>query len=132
MASALDPVPMREKKSPSLARGFARALHKKSASPATFEEYKEMVADRPVKFDGAQVNYHEADGEERCATCFHFFIGAVAGRNVCEIMRPVPEKSIDPEYVCDFVTTNGTNFPLLEGKTKSAAKKGESDETTRA
>jgi hypothetical protein len=125
MASRLDPVPKRENRH-SLAKGFARAVQKKSPSSelATFEQYQEMIEDRPPKFQQDQVNYREADGEEQCSRCVHYFIGAVAGRNVCEILRTVPEESIEPDWVCDFVTADGETFPLL-------GKKGGSDEKIR-
>jgi hypothetical protein len=84
---------------------------------ATLADYKRHIADRPEKFTGPESNYVPASKNKpdqyRCDTCRHFFIGEVAGYNVCEVVRLQPEKSIEPGARCKFWTRTGERFPLL-------------------
>ncbi len=110
----LDPVPSEGRLSESAGRA---AKKMKSIKQATWEEYEDMVADRPAKFDQTEVNYRDAKkGGYQCSGCKHFYVGVVAGRNVCEILRTVPEESIEPTWVCDFFNVNGKTYPLLDGR----------------
>lgn len=98
---------------------YSHGQRKRKASFVTFQDYTGMLADRPEKFSPAQVNYHDAEGVERCGTCFHFFRQAGgAQRTVCEVMRN-GDKDIEPTWVCMFFTVDLENYPLLEGSQKS-------------
>lgn len=78
----------------------------------TQAQYDEMIDDRPYKIlEASRVGYRKGEGEERCENCFHFFVGKVAGRNVCEIFRPKNE-DVNPDFVCDWWTEDGHRFPL--------------------
>lgn len=76
--------------------------------------YDRMIENRPLKFDAEEVSYREADEEERCGKCMHFYSRKVDGHNVCEIFRPKEDESVDPDYVCDFFSEDGEVFPLLD------------------
>jgi hypothetical protein len=126
MARSLDPVPEESKKSPpayEIFKNLPRTSPKKRGSSpegrVSFSEYTALTRDRPSKFNQEEVNYREAEGEEHCAGCLHFYIGKVAGRNVCEILRVQPEESIKPDWVCDFYTENGTEYPLFKESKKN-------------
>ena len=98
---------------------YSHAQRKQKAGFVTFKDYTGMLADRPEKFSPAQVNYHDAEGTERCGTCFHFFRQAGgAQRTVCEILRD-GDKDIEPTSVCMFFTVDLENYPLLEGSKNS-------------
>lgn len=80
---------------------------------ATKEQYEALLKDRPKKFSEKEVNYHEAKpSEPNCAGCMHYFISAVRQIQTCEIMRPKSE-SVEPNYVCEFYSRDGENFPLF-------------------
>ena len=84
---------------------------------ASMEEYWLIIGLRPAKFDQKSSNYHLAkDDEPRCDECAHFFVRHLDGYNVCEIVRPVPEEPIWPEWTCQFQTPDGQQFPLMKGK----------------
>lgn len=95
-----------------------------------FEQYQRMVGDHPKKFTPEQVGYRAADGAERCGACAHFFTNTVMDRRVCEIMRTNEEnpENIKADWVCDFMTPNNEDFPLLKGVKNSvtARSKGNS------
>lgn len=79
--------------------------------------YDRMIADRPLKFNAEEVAYRDSVEEEKeayCHSCIHFFTRKVDGHNTCEIFRPDEDKSVDENYVCDFFSKDGENFPLLE------------------
>lgn len=78
--------------------------------------YDRLLENRPFKFSAEEVNYRDAEGEERCENCVHFYTRKVDGFNVCEIFRDdeTDEKGIDTVYACDFHTADGKTFPLLE------------------
>ncbi len=78
------------------------------------EAYNRLTENRPYKFDAKEVNYRDADGDEKCAGCLHFYTRKVDGFHTCEIFRPADDSSVDPAYVCDFHSVNGTDFPLLD------------------
>jgi hypothetical protein len=80
------------------------------------DAYLRLIENRPYKFDAEEVNYREAEGDESCGDCQHFYTRKVDGYNVCEVFRDVTKKGenpIDPEKVCDFFTEDGEEFPLL-------------------
>jgi hypothetical protein len=81
----------------------------------TQKEYEELVADRPKKFSPDDVNYREADGnQKRCGKCIHFYVRLADRLTTCEIMRSdeTDENGVDPEFVCDFFTKDGEEFPM--------------------
>ena len=80
------------------------------------KDYYNMIEDRPRKFDAAEVEYRNADSKERCGRCVHFFTRKLDNFAVCEIFRSdeTDEDGIDPDYVCNFFTHDGSNFPLLK------------------
>ena len=97
------------------------ALHVSRApvDKATLEDYEELMNMAPMKFDQYAANYHRAKaGEPRCDQCVHFFGRAgdikVNQYHVCEIVRPVPEEEILPEWTCKFTTADGENFPMYK------------------
>jgi hypothetical protein len=120
---ALDPVPSDSKKNPPAHEIFKnlsapRKRKKRDSLPqegrVSFQEYEELLADRPQKLTAEQVNYRKAEGEEKCRICIHFFTqGGGERRNTCEIFRPENEH-VDSEFVCDFVTSDGKKYPLLD------------------
>lgn len=130
MPRGLDPPPVEtEKKSGKLvAHEIFRNTpddvpRKRGSSPegrVSFPEYEELLSDRPEKFSQEEVNYREAEGEEKCKLCFHFFTqGGGDRRTVCEIFRPSGEdESVNPGYVCDFFTKDSKEYPLLEEEDK--------------
>ena len=89
----------------------------------SLSDYRQLLKDRPAKFSESDVFYRRGEGKERCRGCFHFFTNPESRssnpvRQVCEIFRPRNDESVKPEWVCDFWTKNGSDFPLLERKTE--------------
>ena len=81
----------------------------------TFEAYERLRNDRFFKYDEEQVNYRESEGPERCGGCVHFFKRVLDGFGVCEVFRPTTaEESVLENFVCDFQTKDGEDFPLLD------------------
>jgi hypothetical protein len=99
----------------------AAAPRKRGSRPqgrVSFQEYEELLSDRPEKFTAEQVNYRKAeDPGQECEHCIHFY-EQVAGekRTVCEILRLEPEASIDPEFVCDFQSRDGKEYPYQSSR----------------
>ena len=84
---------------------------------ASLEEYEMIMELRPPKFDQTSSSYHLAIGDEyRCDECIHFFQRHIDGLFLCEIVRPVPEEPIQPEWTCQFYTAEGAKFPLFKGE----------------
>ena len=84
---------------------------------ASMIEYEELMDLRPPKLNQNSSSYHLAVGDEyRCDECAHFFIRHLDGYAVCEIVRPVPEEQIMPEWTCMFYTPDGSEFPMFKGK----------------
>lgn len=82
---------------------------------ATMQDYRQMLEDRPYKFDQHAVDYKRAaSGEPRCDGCLHYFEREIDQYHVCEILRPEPEQSIMPEFRCRFQTADGEKFPLYK------------------
>jgi len=82
--------------------------------PITKDLYFRIVENRPFKFSAEEVNYRDGEGEEICRTCQHFFERVIDKFHTCEIFRPKDDASVEAEYVCDFHTVDGEEFPLLE------------------
>lgn len=81
----------------------------------TFDEYKDLLEDRPTKFKVEQVEYQKASKDEpHCQDCAHFFVRRIDGFSVCEILRTDDDRGIFPNYRCRFQTDNGEDYPLLE------------------
>jgi len=81
--------------------------------------YRELLADRPEKFTGRESDYTPAAKNSTayfCKDCLHFFMGKVAGYNVCEVVRLHPEMSIEPKAKCKYWTRTGERFPLLRSR----------------
>jgi hypothetical protein len=80
--------------------------------------YLRVIRNRPFKFSGEEVNYRDSEYEDECCgECFHFYTRNKDGYAVCEIFRDVSKKDEQPvkdQYVCDFFTEEGEEFPLLE------------------
>ena len=128
MPREMDPPPKEEPKRKKLVAHEVLKGVSEEPSRATFAEYQAMVADRPEKLSAEEVNYRECeDVGNECEHCFHFY-QQVAGekRMTCEIFRPDGEKSVEPEYVCDFFTRDGEDFPYQE--TSSSQSEGEEEE----
>lgn len=120
MPRDFDPLPQEKPKGKKL---IAHELLKsQEPSRATFPEYEEMVADRPEKFTAEEVNYRKAtDPGSECEHCVHFF-QQVAGerRRTCEIFRPAgKDESVNPEWVCDFMTRDGKTYPYQKSSSPS-------------
>jgi hypothetical protein len=73
-----------------------------------------MIADRPLKFAEEEVNYRDSTEDALCGKCVHFFTREVDKHHTCEIFRPKDDASIEPNYVCDFFSADGEEFPLLD------------------
>jgi hypothetical protein len=87
----------------------------------TIDAYNRLVANRPYKFSGDEVNYRKADTDHTCENCLHLYKRAWDGYGVCEILRDGEgenEEPIKPDWVCDFNTVDGESFPLLESDDK--------------
>ena len=88
----------------------------RSSSKINQADYDDIMDDRPEKFNGEQVGYRKAPrgSEQRCENCFHFYKRVIDTRTVCEIFRneEVDEKGVDPKYLCDWWTSDGTDHPL--------------------
>jgi hypothetical protein len=86
---------------------------------AKFEEYQSLLKDRPEKFSEEQVNYRDSETIlHRCVKCVHYYERQRDAFGVCEIFRSeeTDSKGVDPDYVCDFFTSDGEHFPLLKKK----------------
>lgn len=83
---------------------------------ASFELYKRILENRPLKLTPEEAEYGPGEGQEVCKNCMHFFIRKVDGFTVCEVVRPEDEETeaIQPNYKCRFMTDDGENYPLLE------------------
>jgi hypothetical protein len=85
-------------------------------SKITKRDYDDMVADRPEKFSAEQVGYRKAPrgSEQRCENCAHFYTRQVDGFGVCEIFRSeqTDVSGVDPKWLCDWWTLDGTDHPL--------------------
>jgi hypothetical protein len=77
--------------------------------------YNRLVENRLVKFNAEEVNYRKADSDIRCENCQHFFMRVWDKFHTCEIFRDkeTDEKGVESDYVCDFHTIDGKEFPLL-------------------
>jgi hypothetical protein len=80
----------------------------------SFPEYERLLGDRPAKFDADDVEYREAEGPERCSRCIHFFQSK--DRATCEIFRPDDDQDVDANWVCQFYSFDGEEYPLLGEK----------------
>ena len=78
--------------------------------------YDLVVESRPFKLGADEVDYREAEGEEQCNNCWHFYERRRDNFGVCEIFRDdeTDRKGVNPDYVCSFHTVDGDKFPLLE------------------
>lgn len=91
------------------------ARFRESVENATLADYDEVMEDRPYKLDQHAANYRKAQkSEPRCDECVHFFLQLVGGKTVCEIVRPVPEERIFPEWTCKFQSPDYEEFPLYK------------------
>ena len=99
-----------------LLHGDRREGRVNSSIRPSFRDYLKMLADRPPKFDAKQVEYRKSDGDQDCGTCVHFYQSEAADRSVCEIFRPDKDESVKPDWTCDFWTSDGVRFPLLDKK----------------
>lgn len=81
--------------------------------------YDRIMADRPFKLNEEEVEYRDSTGEEHCKDCLHFYTREVDQHHTCEIFRPKDDESVEPDYVCDFFTTNGDDFPLITSTDKT-------------
>ena len=81
-----------------------------------FESYERLLKNRPFKFSGDEVNFRAGENDARCDQCIHFFKRKLDGFTVCEIFRPEEEseEAVAPNYVCDFFTTDGEEYPFQE------------------
>lgn len=86
----------------------------------TLNAYRRIIENRPYKFNEDEVNYGEATNEDVCKTCVHFFERVVDEFHTCEIFRPTDDSSVEPNYVCDFHTADGEEFPFLKTKDKTS------------
>lgn len=81
---------------------------------------KELIARimdaRPFKLSASEVNYRDADSDDKCAKCAHFYQRVTDERGVCELFRSdkTDAKGVDPEYVCDGFSPDNETAPLLE------------------
>lgn len=76
--------------------------------------YDRLIETRPYKFSVDEVDYREAEGDEHCSDCVHFFERVKDKFHTCEIFRPTKgDESVNPDYVCDFFN-DGESFPLLD------------------
>ena len=78
--------------------------------------YDRIIADRPFKLNAEEVNYRKSEGEELCESCNHFFLRNIDNHATCEIFRPANDEPVEFNYVCDFFSTDGEEFPLLTPK----------------
>lgn len=79
------------------------------------ELYKAIIADRPEKLDGEEADYRRADVPAmRCGRCLHFFERRVDAFGVCELVRLEDDSPIKQNFVCDYYTDDGNNFPLMK------------------
>ena len=85
-------------------------------SKVTKAKYDDLMADRPRKFDADQVGYRKAPrgSEQRCENCMHFYTRKVDGLTTCEIFRndDTDEAGVNPKYLCDWWSRDGTDHPL--------------------
>lgn len=83
----------------------------------SFSEYRELMENRPVKFTPSDVDYKDADSpSRRCERCVHMYQRARDNYGTCEIMRPEEDEPVDPDYVCDFFTVDGEDFPFRKAR----------------
>lgn len=86
-----------------------------TATLATFDDYLDIMADRPVKLTPAEVLYSPSPKfDQICGECVHFFRSPAAKRTVCEIMRPETDtENVSHVGYCAFWTADYHTFPLL-------------------
>lgn len=80
--------------------------------------YEDIINDRPEKFTPEEVGYEAAPlgSAIRCAGCRHYYIRAIDGFSVCEVMRSdlTDIEGVRPDWRCQFQTVDGDVFPLLD------------------
>lgn len=79
----------------------------------TKKHYDDLMNQEVSKFSEQDVDYRRSGEDEDCGNCIHFMVRNIDHLGVCEIVRP-EEDGIDPDWVCDFWTSNGRDFPLLK------------------
>ena len=85
--------------------------------PISFAQYEALLKDRPQKFSVEEVNYRDADNlQQRCERCIHYYQRVRDNYGTCEILRPADDEPVDPDYVCDFFTPDGVQYPLRKGR----------------
>ena len=82
----------------------------------SFDDYLDLLRDRPVKFTAAEVGFKRGGGEgrERCGNCIHWYASPASPRQVCEIYRPVDDTSVRARDLCQFFTPDGDRYPRLD------------------
>jgi hypothetical protein len=68
------------------------------------ELYERLLLDRPFKLNEEESNYREADSDDKCGNCSHFFERVVDHFHTCEVVRKSDDSSIEADYTCDFWT----------------------------
>jgi hypothetical protein len=94
----------------------------------TLDAYKRLTANRPYKFSSDEVDYREANGEDKCANCMHLYKRVLDSYGVCEIFRDGEgddEEPIKDDWVCSFHTVDGEEFPLLKSTDKTSVPRHE-------
>lgn len=86
------------------------------------ELYDRLIENRPFKLSAEEVNYRDATkhtkysflqtDDPRCANCIHFYTREIDQHHTCELFRPEDDESVGEEYVCDFFSVDGKEFPL--------------------
>lgn len=66
------------------------------------ELYQRLMENRPFKLNEEESDYREADTEDRCGNCSHFFERVIDKFHTCEVVRKSDDGSIDADYVCKF------------------------------
>lgn len=77
------------------------------------KQYQALLNERPRKFTAEQVDYRDADGDDRCCNCQHYFNRPADNWGVCEIFRSVEtdKVGVKPGYTCNWMTWDGESFP---------------------
>lgn len=101
--------------------------HGKPATKASEDLYELILDDHPLKLTEAQAGYRADGGDDQaaCGGCVHYYVGKVAQRQVCEIVRPDNDENINPAGRCRFFTTDTENFPFLKNPAKNKTPEGE-------
>jgi hypothetical protein len=102
---------------------------------ATREEIDSLMEERIRKISPDDVNYRQSlkGSAFHCNSCFHGYSRNSDGFKICELIRSkeIDEEGIQPDYVCDYWTTDAFVYPLTEEIPNEESPEASGDEAPR-